>query len=196
MLLFLYFSPPSVFYVLSGSTYGLFNFGVSLLSITIGTWCGNHIVRKISKSDNIILSFIFSMSLSLLWPFTLPVTFVAFMLFCCSNGSVTYQWCISKFKLDSSKLVPLESTSREIERLKSSMKDASCAVCLGNIKLQKKKKNKQHPYSIDTCATKCWHIFHYNCITEWFLKCKTCPMCRQNSLIEQLRIYYWVYKEG
>ena len=211
----MYFSSPSVFYVLSESTCGLFYFGVSLLSLAISTWCGKQIARKISIPDNIIFSCMLSMSPSLLWPFTLPVTYVAFMFYCCPNRSVlnpftyrrnkddthqksskpTYKWCISKFKLDSSKLVQLEATPREIEWLKSIMKDDSCPVCLDNMKVQKMK-DKQHPDSIDTCATKCWHIFHYNCITGWFLKSKTCPTCRKNNLMEQLRFYYLVYRKG
>ena len=45
----------------------------------------------------------------------------------------------------------------------------TCSICLANFILDE-----------TVCNTPCNHLFHPQCITTWFQKKKTCPLCRTN----------------
>ncbi len=57
----------------------------------------------------------------------------------------------------------------------------NCSICMSSLK---------NPNKIETL--KCNHIFHKNCINEWFKKQNTCPMCRsviiQPQPLKQLNV--------
>ncbi len=59
----------------------------------------------------------------------------------------------------------------------------NCTICLGSLN---SKTNK---------TLKCNHIFHINCITEWFIKNNSCPICRSIEIetpIAKLPVNYTI----
>ena len=52
----------------------------------------------------------------------------------------------------------------------------SCTICLENLITDK--------YKLE-----CHHTFHTKCITKWFTKSRTCPVCRRNIKPEEAEKY-------
>lgn len=55
--------------------------------------------------------------------------------------------------------------------LKAFIKRERCSICMSRFKLKK-----------NMTILKCKHKFHDDCITQWFNKSVTCPICRSNML--------------
>lgn len=54
--------------------------------------------------------------------------------------------------------------------------DADCPICLAPFEVGD---------NVSSSNTKCPHIFHYECIRQWLLCKKECPLCRNEFLICQ-----------
>ena len=68
-----------------------------------------------------------------------------------------------------------ESADHSAEHIADHIADA-CTICLDVLNTNK--------YTLI-----CNHSFHTKCITEWFEKSRTCPMCRRVIKIEEARQY-------
>jgi archaellum component FlaC len=43
----------------------------------------------------------------------------------------------------------------------------------------------------DVFATSCGHLFHYDCLTKWIERSKSCPQCRNKTTVETIhRLYF------
>ena len=67
--------------------------------------------------------------------------------------------CFSCFKKDT--LLEKNNIKSKQENLKNF---GECAICLNNLQ-------------INLFALPCGHIFHENCINNWFIVKKICPIC-------------------
>ena len=61
-------------------------------------------------------------------------------------------------------------------------KTEECSICLD--KLSTKKDNSYIPIKL-----KCGHMFHYNCLSEWYSTNQSCPICRQEINIFKDKTY-------
>ena len=48
----------------------------------------------------------------------------------------------------------------------------SCSICLENFKEEDK-----------VILTECSHLYHHECLTKWFEKNNSCPICRKENLV-------------
>jgi hypothetical protein len=58
---------------------------------------------------------------------------------------------------------------RKKKRVKKTKEIIECSICLENIEN-------------DSIVLSCNHSFHKTCIENWFLRDRTCPMCRVNII--------------
>ncbi|EJW77950.1 hypothetical protein WUBG_11140 [Wuchereria bancrofti] len=49
-----------------------------------------------------------------------------------------------------------------------------CLICLDTLLLS------------ESAAVRCGHVFHLQCILQWFENCKTCPVCRKKATTRDL----------
>ncbi|KAL3117509.1 hypothetical protein niasHT_008357 [Heterodera trifolii] len=54
--------------------------------------------------------------------------------------------------------------------------ELECTICLGEIE-------KETPFKLLAILDPCKHIFHNECISEWFKNHSTCPICRAKAKI-------------
>lgn len=66
---------------------------------------------------------------------------------------------------------PIEFSILPYDSIKDEIQDKECAICLSEL-------DEKTPISI----TKCSHLFHNNCITEWSTHKIDCPICRSNMI--------------
>lgn len=53
----------------------------------------------------------------------------------------------------------------------------SCSICLENYKKEDV-----------ILLTECSHLFHHTCLTQWFEKNRSCPMCRKENVVINIDI--------
>ena len=71
----------------------------------------------------------------------------------------------------------------------SSSGDPTCAVCLDTLKKEEVAQDgaPPTPRAAPSIVLSCTHIFHRECISEWFMtRHNTCPVCRANVTREQM----------
>jgi hypothetical protein len=61
-------------------------------------------------------------------------------------------------------IILYKKLSRKVKK-----ENVSCSVCFENYEKED-----------EVCYLKCQHLFHYNCINEWYKYKETCPICRIN----------------
>ena len=108
-----------------------------------------------------------------------------------SSHVLDVNFTISKYKLNSSKLVRMQTTTQEAIKVLTDTLDDVCAVCFDNVDLYRIE-SQQLPDDLDVCVTGCGHTFHYRCISIWMSERMTCPKCCQYHLMNWLRFYYAV----
>ena len=54
-----------------------------------------------------------------------------------------------------------------------------CAICQENFQL----------FSIVT-KLECEHLFHTDCISEWFKNASTCPLCRNEDIFAEINKFF------
>ena len=86
------------------------------------------------------------------------------------------------------KLVSRDATTEE-KNLQKSNSDNKCSICLDCVVMQSWRGVLQ-PAELDTCLTTCQHIFHWNCIKEWLTQDSSCPLCRTDQQVKDLRFIY------
>lgn len=80
--------------------------------------------------------------------------------------SCMIKYCLNK---NSIKNYYHKITNKDLKKVLIIDQNMECSICLNKFT------NENKGYKL-----KCDHIYHKNCIQEWFLKSKTCPICRIN----------------
>ena len=87
---------------------------------------------------------------------------------------------IISFNYDGNKIINNNNNNNNLELRNNELlyennEIKQCSICLSDFK------NNDHIFNISNCN----HIFHFNCLNEWFKRQKKCPLCRCDIINEQ-----------
>eukprot|EP00834_Sanchytrium_tribonematis_P004977 NODE_274_length_10990_cov_0.767606.p8 type:complete len:168 gc:universal NODE_274_length_10990_cov_0.767606:9415-9918(+) len=118
--------------------------------------------------DTVARIFVIITGVCLFWPFGILLGY--FRLFIERRFKITNENVCSTesgMMIQPEEPTPVKPKILMVKETKKNLEMQECSICL------------EMTHGNDSARTNCNHCFHFNCLNEWLLKTRACPICRK-----------------